>query len=314
MKKYKIYYKDILNEWLLERKQKVKYTTYCKYQSLIETTINPLLGNIVFKKLNPDNINTFFEDEKIIRLSDSTKKIIYIIIKSSIKYALENKYRKSFPILNIKIKQPKPRIEYFTKKEQYILEKYLYENLNLKTLPILVDLYTGLRLGELCSLKWKDIDFKNKIIFVNKNVQRIKNSVNDNTKTLLVISTPKTEHSIRIIPIPNFLIDILKKYKSDNDNYIFTNSKKPKDPRTLEKYYKKILDKCGLRNLVFHSLRHTYATRSREAGMDIKILSELLGHSNYKITLDIYVHTSLDFKKDSVNSLVKYLKPKSSHN
>lgn len=315
MKKNKIYYKDILNEWLFKREKTVKYTTYCKYQLLIENNINPILGNIIFKKLKVEDINNYFNNDKIIYLSDSTKKLLYIVIKSSIKYALENKYRKSFPLLNIKIKQPKPRIEYFTKKEQGILEKYLNENLNLKTLPILLDLYTGLRIGELCSLKWKDIDFKNSTIYVNRNVQRTKNkNTNNSNKTLLLISTPKTEHSIRVIPIPKFLIDILKTFKSDKENYVFTNSKKPKDPRSLEKYFKSILEKCGLRNLVFHALRHTYATRSREAGIDIKILSELLGHSTYKITLDIYVHTSLEFKKESINSLVKYLKPKSSRN
>lgn len=309
----KIYYKQILDEWLINKEKTTKTTTFYKYQSVIERNIKPILGDVVFKKIRSEDISNFFENEKIIYLSDSTKNLLLIIINSSIKYGVERKYRKSFPSIKIKIKQPKGRIVYLTKKEQNILEKHLNDNLNLRNLAILIDLYTGLRIGELCALQWEDIDFINNTISITKTVQRIKNDeLNSSSKTKLIIVPPKTEHSIRTIPIPKFLITILKEHRSEKDIYIFTNTNKPKDPRALEKYFKDLLLKCGIRELVFHALRHTYATRSREAGIDIKILSELLGHSTYKITLDIYVHTSLDFKKDSVNSLVKYLKPKSS--
>jgi len=309
----KIYYKQVLEEWLINKEKTTKTTTFYKYQSVIEKNINPILGNIVFKKIKNEDISNFFDNKMIITLSDSTKNLLLVIINSSIKYGVDKKYRKSFPVLKVKIKQPKARIVYLTKKEQSILEKYINDNFNLRNLAILMDLYTGLRIGELCALQWSDIDFVNNTISISKTVQRIKdNDINSNTKTKLIITEPKTEHSVRTIPIPKFLIEILKKYRSNEDIYIFTKSNKPKDPRALEKYFKDLLSKCGIRDLVFHSLRHTYATRSREAGIDIKILSELLGHSSYKITLDIYVHTSLDFKKDSVKSLVKYLKPKSS--
>lgn len=309
----KIYYKQVLEEWLINKEKKIKTTTFYKYQSVIKLNINPILGDISFKKIKGEDISNFFEDERIIVLSDSTKNLLFVIINSSIKYGIDRKYRKVFPNLKIKIKQPKGRIVYLTKKEQSILEKHINDNLNLRNLAILMDLYTGLRIGELCALQWEDIDFINNTISITKTVQRIKNNdINSNNKTKLIIDNPKTEHSVRTIPIPKFLITILKQHRSDEDIYIFTKTNKPKDPRALEKYFKELLSKCGIRNLVFHSLRHTYATRSREAGIDIKILSELLGHSTYKITLDIYVHTSLDFKKDSVNSLVKYLKPKSS--
>jgi len=309
----KIYYKQVLEEWLISKKKTIKTTTFYKYQSVIEKNINPILGNIIFKKIKNEDISNFFDNENIISLSDSTKNLLLVIINSTIKYGVDKKYKKSFPILKVKIKQPKARIVYLTKKEQNILEKHINDNLNLRNLAILMDLYTGLRIGELCVLQWGDIDFINNTISITKTVQRIKtNDINSNVKTKLIITEPKTEHSVRTIPIPKFLITILKQFRLNEDIYIFTKSNKPKDPRALEKYFKDLLSKCGIRDLVFHSLRHTYATRSREAGIDIKILSELLGHSSYKITLDIYVHTSLDFKKDSVKSLVKYLKPKSS--
>ena len=154
----------------------------------------------------------------------------------------------------------------------------------MRNLTILPDLYTGLRIGELCALQWKDIGFINNIISITKTVQRIKNNdINSNVKTKLIITEPKTEYSVRTVPIPKFLITILKQYRSDRDVYFFTNTDKPKDPRALEKYFKDLLSKCGIRDLVFHALRHTYATRAREAGIDIKILSQLLGHSHTKL-------------------------------
>lgn len=311
MFKSEIYYKQVLNEWLNFKRQSIKITTFCRYKSLVNLNIEPVLGNIMFKKINNTDINNFFEEKKIEELSNSTKKMLLIIIKSSINYGIKQKYRNKALIIEKKIKPSKARIVYLTKKEQKKLERYIYNHLNLRNLAILFDLYTGLRLGELCALQWGDIDFTNNTIFINKTVQRVQNI--DNlfpTKTNLIITPPKTEHSIRLIPIPKFLITILKKYKNSQNIYVFSNNFQPKDPRAIEKYFKNLLSRLEIRNLVFHALRHTYATRAREAGIDIKILSELLGHSNYIITLNIYVHTSIDFKQDSVNSLVKYLKHK----
>lgn len=160
----------------------------------------------------------------------------------------------------------------------------------------------------MCGLKWKDIYFINGTLSINKTVQRIRCiEVDSNVKTKLIVDFPKTEHSFRVIPLPIFLIPILKKFKSDNDNFIFTDSSTPKDPRAVEKYFNSVLIKCRIRNLNFHSLRHTFATRAREAGVDIKVLSEILGHSSYHITQEIYVHISTDFKRDSMDSLINYL-------
>ena len=313
--KNKIYYYQILNQWLESKKYNLKETSYNKYKSTINTNIIPFIGNLNIRKLKESDINVFFNSEKIINLSDSTKKLIYIIITSSINFSIANKYINSFPKLNLKLKSPKPKVIYFTKKEQSVFEKYLLDNMKLNNLGLLLDLYTGLRIGELCALQWKDVDFINNTIFITKTVQRVKNdNIQIKNKTKLAVGTPKTEHSIRVIPIPKFLINLLKEYKNDDEIFIFSNSLIPKDTRSYEKYFGRILKKCEIKNVNFHSLRHTFATRSRESGMDIKILSELLGHSSYKITLDIYVHTSIEFKKDSVNILVKYLNPKSTEN
>lgn len=179
----KIYYKQVLEEWLINKEKTTKTTTFYKYQSVIEVNINPILGVIAFKKIKGEDISNFFENEKITDLSDSTKNLLLVIITSSIKYGVDKKYRKSFPNLKVKIKQPKGRIVYLTKKEQSILEKHINDNLNLRNLAILMDLYTGLRIGELCALQWKDIDFTNNTISITKTVQRVKsNDINSNKK------------------------------------------------------------------------------------------------------------------------------------
>ena len=155
----------------------------------------------------------------MLEVSESTRRTAFIIIKSSIKYGISKKYIKSFNKLNIKIKNSKTKVIYFTRKEQENLYNYLIQNLNLRNLGILISLYTGIRIGELCGLQWKDIDFINETLSINKTVQRIKNlKKEENSKTKLIVDIPKTEHSVRTIPLPAFLISILKMFKADKEN------------------------------------------------------------------------------------------------
>ena len=293
-------YTDVLYEWLYSKN--IKESSYNRYLWNIENYILENIGKFSFKKLKVNDIYNLFNNENIKKLNDSTKNTILIIIKSSINYGIKKKYRKSFNNIDIKLKKSKNEVTYFTIKEQQIIEKYIKSNMNIRNLMILVDLYTGIRIGELCSLKGKDIDFINNTISINKTVQRLNNK-DGNSKTILIIDKPKTINSNRIIPVPEFIIRLLKKYNYDNNNYIFTNSNKPKDPRTVEKYFSSLLNKLNIKKLNFHSLRHSYATRLREQKVDIKVISELLGHSNWKITQDIYVHASLDSKINSVRGL-----------
>ena len=297
-----ITFEHILYEWLDNKKQFIKESSYNKYLFCIENYLISNRGSIDFKKLKSSDIEQLFNLNNICNLSNSTKNIILIIINSSIKYGMEKKYRKNLIEMDIKFKKKKNEITYFTIKEQEILENYVNHNMNIRNLAILVSLYTGLRLGELCALKGTDIDFINNTIYINKTVQRIKNN-DGNSKTKLVIDIPKTTNSTRVIPVPVFIINLLKQYIEDKDNYIFTGTNKPKDPRTLEKYFTSLLKRLNLKPLNWHSLRHSFSTRLREQKVDIKVISELLGHSNWKTTQEIYVHASLDSKIQSMNEL-----------
>jgi len=302
-------YTDVLYEWLNNKKNKTKESTYLKYLIIIDTYINELLGNVQFKKINNNDIKIFFENEKISKLSDSFKNNLFVIINASINYGINKKYRKKFLIEKIQFKKSKNEITYFTKKEEEILVNYLTNNMNLRNLSILLGLFSGIRIGEICALKWKDIDFINNTLNINKTAQRIKNiDKNETNKTKLVVDLPKTESSIRVIPLPDILISILKQYRQDDDYFIFTNNGSiPKDPRALEKYFSSVLTRIGIKKLNFHSLRHTFATRLREQKIDIKVISELLGHSDWKITQSFYIHASIDYKRNSIDTFNSYL-------
>lgn len=143
---------------------------------------------------------------------------------------------------------------------------------------------------------------KNGIIHISRTIQRIKDK-SENSKTKLVIGTPKSKTSERDIPIPDFFIDILKARKYNENSFILSGTYKPTDPRTIQNRFKSVLKKCGIRNVNFHLLRHTYATVCIENGFDAKTVSELLGHASVNITLNRYVHSSLDMKKKYVAKL-----------
>ena len=195
-----------------------------------------------------------------------------------------------------------------SKDEQNMLENNLKEKPNIRKVCLLLCLYTGLRVGEICGLKWDDIDFSNKSLTIKRTIERIKNKdENIKSKTILIESTPKSDTSNRIIPIPDFIISLLLLFRSDNSYFVLSKSNKLYDPRLFESFYSRILKSSNINHNKFHTLRHTFATRSIESKMDIKTLSEILGHSQIETTLKLYVHPSYDMKKSSIENLVRFM-------
>ena len=181
--------------------------------------------------------------------------------------------------------------------EQKQLEQYLYHDMNLYNFGVLLALYTGMRIGELCALQWNDI--RTDCLVISKTMHRIQ----ENDHTIIEITEPKTPSSVRMIPIPDFLKAIVDVYRQPNGYVLVNRSGKFVEPRLMQLNFKRIIEDCELPKTNFHALRHTFATRCIEAGFDVKSLSEILGHADVKTTLNKYVHSSFELKQENMKRL-----------
>lgn len=280
-----------LSDWLctwLESKNEVKPTTKRVYQGHIRNHINPILGDIPLKKLNTDILQNFVNT---LICSSSTVRTIFSTLKSALITAEEKGF-----IVNVwnKVKLPqreKTFVRVLSKSEQQQLEKILTSN---EDIGILICLYTGLRIGEVCALRWSDINFEKSALTVNGTQARTENGIE--------IISPKSKSSIREIPMPSFLTYKLRMIPHKRE-FVISKYDKPFDVQTYSRHFKDILKKAGLPDIKFHALRHTFATRALEVGMDYKTLSEILGHSSVSITLDLYAHSLDEHKKNQMNKL-----------
>ncbi|BBM36173.1 tyrosine-type recombinase/integrase [Pseudoleptotrichia goodfellowii] len=302
-------YEKLADLWLEREKNFLKISTYSTYKNLHETHIKPVFGNEFIGNISNESLQQFIFDKlKNGRLdgngglSRKTVKDIMTIIKISINYAVRENIIKE---KSLKYKIPKTdkirEISIFTQKEQSLLFKYIASNPTSKSVGILLAMSVGLRIGELCGLKWKDIDLKNEILIINKTIQRIYIKGKKEGKSEIIISTPKSKSSYRIIPLSRDLINLLKFFQiNDKNNYFLSNNEKYIEPKTYRRYYYKILEKLKIRKLKFHSLRHTFATTAIESGIDYKTVSEILGHASVNTTLELYTHPKIEHKKKCI--------------
>lgn len=206
--------------------------------------------------------------------------------------------------------QEEKKIYILTKREQNKITDYVLNNLSTRNIGILISLYSGIRIGELCALKWEDIDLKKGIIYIRKTIQRIYIKDKYNNVSKIILTTPKTKNANREIPVNKNFLEILKKVKANKEDYILTGNKEYIEPRTYRKYFNKVLDKININHFNFHSLRHTFATNCISLGVDYKTVSELLGHANVNITLNLYVHPRLSQKKKCIDLICKVFQEK----
>lgn len=300
----KLTVREAAEEWLSSARLRVKESSYANYENILNKHILPILGGEYISALSASRINEFIHFKMTSGslngkggLSAKTVRDILTVYRSIERYV----YRE-YGIRESNFTMPKTeqkRTDVLSREERQKLERFLINNMCLTNLAVLLCMFTGLRIGELCGLKWSDIDFIKGTLSVERTVQRI----NKNGTSQVVIGTPKSRSSVRTVPIPKFLMTLLEKYKGYDNLYIITNSAKPMEPRTMQNRFKSILKSCGVRNVNFHLLRHTYATVCIEKGFDPKALSEILGHADAAITLNRYVHSSMDAKKEYVSRL-----------
>lgn len=196
----------------------------------------------------------------------------------------------------------KPEVRLLTDNEQKKLRAYFNQHNNSINLGITLALAMGLRVGEVCGLTWSDIDFKKRILTVNRTVQRV--SVHDgDSKTKVIVSPPKSQTSAREIPIPAGVFSILNKMQGDDEHYILSGSTKPTEPRTMQYHFARILKNVDLPSVKFHSLQHCMASAAIEAGFDVKTLAEILGHARIELTMNLYVHSNMERKRRCMDKL-----------
>lgn len=281
-------------EWLQNIKNQIKITSFQKYKSVADNHIIPTIGKCETQHLNSNVIQWYTNILLEKKLSPTTVNDILVIFGMGLSYA-QSEYNTTIPKIPLVKNQPK-EMRVLSLEEQNKFVEYLLSKNDIFSFGMLLALFTGVRIGELCALTWEDIT--DNTITVNKTVQRIQK----NGYTEIIILPPKTLSSNRIIPIPKELLLLLKS-KRNVGNVLVQENGKPIEPRLLQTKFKKYTAECGIENINFHALRHSFATRCVELGFDIKTLSEILGHSDVKTTLNKYVHSSMKQKSKQMDML-----------
>ena len=295
------------DEWLLMNRTRVKESTYVKYNTVIQNHIKPKLGGCLVQALSSLIVEQFsyellYEEE----LSPKTVKDILVVLNSVLKYTAKQ-FPQGFPKIEIVYpKDIKKEMRVLTRTEQTVFAQYLLEDIDECKFGVLLALLTGMRIGEICALKWENVCLKDRIIKVSSTMQRLHDFSEDSkTKTRVVISNPKSDTSARLIPLTDYALKLCKAQVTNEKNaFVLTGSKDSYiEPRTMQYKLKRYTSDCGLAGVHFHTLRHTFATRCVEVDFELKSLSEILGHSSPKITLERYVHSSMELKRDNMNKL-----------
>lgn len=301
--------KEIAMLWKEDKRQYVKRSTISAYSLLIENHLLPTFGEMCH--IEESMVQEFVFQKLGNGLSHKSIKDILIVLKMILKYGMKNKFIE-YSQFDIKFPTERERhdIEILSKSNHRKIINHIQEHFTFRNLGIYICLSTGLRIGEICALRWQDIDIESGIISIKQTIQRIYLIEGSERHTELILDTPKTKNSIRDIPLTKDLIKLLRPLKKVvNDTYfVLTNEVKPTEPRTYRNYYKQFLKDLGISDLKFHGLRHSFATRCIESKCDYKTVSVLLGHSNISTTLNLYVHPNMEQKKKCIDTMSKALK------
>ena len=308
-------YEFWLFEWLRSKRIGIKDSTYIRYRNVIENHINPDLGKYPINKISTPLMERFVSNKLNNGrldgnggLSPKTMSDMLTIIKESFNAQTAGAVT-ICRFDGISLKRNSQEMRVLSVFEQQQLISVLFEDFDRYKLGVFICLYTGIRIGELCALQWKNISFSEKAIVIEHTMQRLQNDdPNAIYKTRIIITEPKSKASLRPIPLPDFVVNAIKPFISSPHAYILSGEcKSIVEPRTMQNRFKGYLEEGHIGDANFHSLRHTFATRCIEAGFDVKTLSEILGHSSVKITLDRYVHSSMELKRSNMEKLTPIL-------
>ena len=296
--------REIAAAWKEYKRPYVKQSTMAAYVLILENHILPTFGED--NSLPEHSVQAFVLHKIESGLSTKSVKDILIVLKMGVKkewmtyYEWDIKYP---PSSENKV------LDVLSVTNHRKILNHIQSHFTFMGLGIYISLSTGLRIGEICALKWSDINVTDGILTVNRTIERIYIIEGEKKHTELVINTPKTKNSCREIPMNKELLGMLKPLKKvvNDDYYILTNDERPTEPRTYRNYYKRLMEKLDIPKLKYHGLRHSFATRCIEVGCDYKTVSVLLGHSNISTTLNLYVHPNMEQKKRCIDKVFKSL-------
>ena len=296
-------FQTLITKWLQSVEAGKKYSTFVKYRLISKNYIVPVLDEYGLQTIDLVKFKTVFSrimEEEQQYMSDSLIKSIFCVVNQIFSYGALHYHTPEIHMTYRKRYVGNKPVEILNHTEQASLFRFLHHDMNHYKLGVVICFSTGLRLGEICALKWSDIDIDEKILRVNRTVQRIAVPGRD-TKTSLLEGTPKSIFSLREIPLSDDLINLLFPFYGKGEYVV--GVRKPVEPRTYQYHFRKFLKASGIGKKNFHITRHTFATNCINNGTDVKSLSEILGHSDVSITLNKYVHPTLATKRRHMNSL-----------
>lgn len=302
--------KDFIPAYKEFKLKTCKISSVSAYMLTVKNIILPVLGEYELEAVSSKDAELLKQVCENKGLSKKTIQDVIICLKNILKVAsiLEVAETKAISVLwGAGNNETKKQVEAYNKDQVRKLVASLEETPSFKNLGLLITIYSGMRIGEVCALQWKDIDLEEKVIRVNKSIQRIytEEDTMGKMKTELLISTPKTKSSQREIPIVQPLFKMMKDFAKicRPDYFVCSGTTSPIEPRTYRSYYKKKIEEIGLPHLKFHGLRHTFATQLIASKADVKTVSAILGHSDITTTLNTYVHPSRDDKRNALSKL-----------
>lgn len=300
--------REIAAAWKEYKRPYVKQSTMAAYVLILENHILPTFGED--NSLPEQSVQAFVLHKIESGLSTKSVKDILIVLKMVMKFGVKKEWMTYY---EWDIKYPPSSenkvLDVLSVTNHRKILNHIQSHFTFMGLGIYISLSTELRIGEICALKWSDINVTDGILTVNRTIERIYIIEGEKKHTELVINTPKTKNSCREIPMNKELLGMLKPLKKvvNDDYYILTNDERPTEPRTYRNYYKRLMEKLDIPKLKYHGLRHSFATRCIEVGCDYKTVSVLLGHSNISTTLNLYVHPNMEQKKRCIDKVFKSL-------
>ena len=314
MRQDRLKFREVAGIWLESSGMRVKESSYIKYRNILENHILPELGECTTEEITTERISSYARKiladgrrDRCGGLSEKSVKDIMIVLKGVCRRAEQMDLSVPCRFDMIKFRKNSNEVRVLDKRERMVLEKFLFQDNDLKKTGILIRLFMGLRLGEVSALNKKNVLREEQILCVRSTMQRIQDpSMPAGQRTKVIITSPKSRSAVRDIPIPEFLLERFQAIDGmPEEAYILTGSEeKFIEPRTLENIFKRCLKKCAMPEVNYHTLRHTFATRCIEAGIDAKSLSEILGHASVNITLNQYVHSSMEQKRENMKKLM----------